>query len=392
MNVQNSLARPLQFLAIGVQYGPSVKLGVSPCTIPVASIEALVARTLRLWQKKRGGRRTGSRLAGSVGEAVFFGILFLLGAVSLTTVITSQVMNPTPEIYQFGFGFWLMVLVMASFALMGGIGIVLSAIHAGTSAERRSALVKHAVGMELISEAMPTSLEFPNVPRDAYLTNSPGVKLKYRLPTDQAPVWRLGLLALIFLVSTGVTSVLLVIVVNHHVAGSPDWFLTFFAAPLVIATLWTIRYFFSELRRQTRFGPTCIEISSHPLHPNSECEIFVTQTGRLSLKSLVLSLVCEEEATYSQGTDIRTETRVVSRQEVLRQESVRIEDGAPLECQGKLVVPNQVMHSMQSGHNAVRWRLVVVGKSERSGTLRRSFPVIVYPTLPHTTNNANHGR
>ncbi|HUG68230.1 MAG TPA: hypothetical protein VMM76_10790 [Pirellulaceae bacterium] len=351
-----------------------------------------MARTFRLWQKKRGGRRTGSRLAGSVGEAVFFGILFLLGAISLTAVITSQAMNPTPEIYRPGFGFWLMVLVMASFALIGGSGVVWTAVCAGTSAERRSALVKHATGMELISDAMPTSLEFPNVPRDTFLTNSPGVKLKYRLPTEQSNIWRLGLSALIFLVSTGVTSVLIVIVVNEYLAGTTDWFLTLFTVPLIVVNMWAVRYFFSELRSQTRFGPTCIEISNHPLHPNSECEIFVSQAGRLSLKSLVLSLVCEEEATYSQGTDIRTETRVVSRQEVLRQESTRIEDGAPLECHGTLAVPERVMHSMQSGHNAIRWKLTIVGKSERSGTMRRSFPVIVYPAVPQQQNDASHGR
>ncbi len=386
------MARPLHFPAIGVQYDASVKLGVPPRTFHVSAAVAFVARTYRLWQKKRGGRRTGSRLAGNVGEAIFFGVLFLLGAISLAVVITTQAMNPTPEVYQFGFGFWLMVLVMASFALIGGIGVVWSALYAGTSAERRSALVKHAAGMELISDAMPTSLEFPNVPRDAYLTNSPGVKLKYRLPAEQAQVWRLGFLTVVFLVTTGVTSVLSVIVVNKHLAGKPDWFLTLVAVPLVVANLWAVRYFYSELRKRTRFGPTCIEISNHPLRPNSECEIFVSQAGRLSLKSLILSLICEEEATYSQGTDIRTETRVVLRQEVLRQEAARIEDGAPLECHSTFVVPNHVMHSMQSGHNAIRWKLTIVGKSERSGTMRRSFPVIVYPTLPQQTNDTNHGR
>jgi len=345
-----------------------------------------VARTFRLWLKKRGGRRTGSRLAGSVGEAVFFGILFLLGAVSLTAVITSQVRNPTPEIYRLGFGFWLMVLVMASFALIGGIGIVWTALFAGTSAERRSALVKHAAGMDLISDAMPTSLEYPNVPRDAYLTNSPGVKLKYRLPTEQAPVWRLGLSALIFLLSTGMTSVLSVIVTQHHMAGSPDWFLTLFMAPLIVVNLWAVRYFFGELRGQTRFGPTCIEISDHPLRPGSDCEIFVSQAGRLSLTSLVIWLVCEEEATYSQGTDIRTEIRVASRSQVLREEATQIEDGAPLECSGTLRVPSHAMHSLQSGHNAIRWKLVIEGKSERSGTMKRSFPVIVYPTVKQRTD------
>lgn len=345
-----------------------------------------MARIFRLWQKKRGGRRTGSRLAGSVGEAVFFGVLFLLGGLSLTAVITSQAMHPTPEIYQPGFGFWLMVLVMASFTLIGGIGIVWTALHAGTSAERRSAFVKQASGMDLISDAMPSSPEFPNVPRDAYVTNSPGVKLKYRLPTEQAPVWRLGLSALIFLVTTGIASVLTVIVVNQHLAGTPDWFLTLFAAPLILAAMWAVRYFFGELRSQTRFGPTCVEIGDHPLHPNSECEIFVSQAGRLSLTSLVLSLICEEEATYSQGTDIRTETRIVLEREILRQEATRIEDGAPLECSGTMRVPSQAMHSMQSGHNAVRWKLVIEGKSERSGTMKRSFPVIVYPSAIQPTN------
>lgn len=349
-----------------------------------------MARTFRLWQKKRGGRRTGSRLAGSVGEAVFFGFLFLLGVLSLTAVITGQVMNPTPEIYRPGFGFWLMVLVMASFSAIGGIGVVWTALHAGTSAERRSAIVKHASGLDLISESMPSSLEFPNIPRDAYLTNSPGVKLKYRLPTEQAPVWRLGFSALILLGLTAITSVVGMIVANQYAAGQPDWFLTVFTVPLVIANLWSVRYFFAELRTQTRFGPTCIEIADHPLRPNCACEIFVSQAGRLSLRSLVLCLVCEEEATYSQGTDIRTETRVVYRSEVLRVEAKRIEDGAPLECHGVIRVPDNAMHSLQSEHNTIRWKLSIKGKSERSGTMKRSFPVIVYPVDTQPTNN-HHG-
>ena len=33
-------------------------------------------RPFRWWGKKRGQRRTGSKLLGSVGEALFFGLLF----------------------------------------------------------------------------------------------------------------------------------------------------------------------------------------------------------------------------------------------------------------------------------------------------------------------------
>ena len=83
-----------------------------------------MTRFFRVWEKKRGHRHTGSQLGGSVGEAIFFGLLFVLGATCLASVITLQVMHPTPEIYRFGFGFWLMVLVLASFVLIGGWGVV----------------------------------------------------------------------------------------------------------------------------------------------------------------------------------------------------------------------------------------------------------------------------
>lgn len=338
-----------------------------------------MARIFRPWQKKRGSRRSGSRLAGSVGEAVFFGMLFLLGSVSLASVITSQIRNPTPEVYGPGFGFWLMIVVMGSFVLLGGGGVMLTALQAGASAERRSALVKQAAGFDLISGALPSSQRYPNVPRDADLTNSPGVTLTYRLPTAQMPVWRLTVATLVFLLLTAVTSVVCVIVVNHHLARQPDWFLTLFAIPLIIVNFWAIKYFFTELTTNARHGPTCVEISSHPLRPNTECEIFVSQAGRFSLPSLTVALICEEEATYSQGTDIRTETRVVHEQEILRQEDIRIEAGTPFEAQGELSIPCGAMHSFQSGHNAVRWKLSVRGVSTRGVAMVRTFPVLVYP-------------
>lgn len=340
-----------------------------------------MARIFRLWQKKRGSRRTGSRLAGSVGEAVFFGVLFLLGSVSLATVITTSFLDPKPEMYRPGFGFWLMVVVMASFALMGGIGIILTVLHAGASVERRSALVKRAANIDLISDALPTSQEFPNVPRDADLTNSPGTELAYRLPTTSAPVWRLTLATSTFLLLTAINSALVVVVVQEHLNGHPDWFLTVFVVPLLVTNAWVANYFLTELSVHARCGPTCVEISEHPLHPNKEYEIFVSQAGRLTIPILNVSLVCEEEATYSQGTDIRTETRVVHEQSILREEAIRIEDGAPFEARGSLQVPERAMHSFQSGHNAVRWKLVVRGNPERRPPLVREFRVVVYPNV-----------
>lgn len=343
-----------------------------------------MARLFRLWEKKRGGRRTGSRLAGSVGEAIFFGVLFLLGASSLAEVITSQIVNPTPELMKPGFGFWLMVLVMASFVLLGGAGVVLTALQAGASVERRSALVKRATRIDLISDALPSTQEFPNVPRDTDLTNSPGVQLAYRLPSTQQSVWRLVLATVVALVLSAMTSIIAGVVISQHWRGEPDWFLTLFAIPLAAVTGWAIRHFFQGLAAETRFGPTCVEISAHPLLPDHQYEIFVSQAGRFSLPTFTVSLMCEEEATYSQGTDIRIEKRVVHEQEVLRREGIRIETGMPYESSGTFQIPRQAMHSFQAGHNAVRWKLLVRGTTDRGTSWTRSFPVVVCPAAPNS--------
>lgn len=42
-----------------------------------------LARFVRLYEKKRGDRRTGSQLFGSLGEALFFGIFFAVGCLAL---------------------------------------------------------------------------------------------------------------------------------------------------------------------------------------------------------------------------------------------------------------------------------------------------------------------
>lgn len=67
-----------------------------------------------------------------MGEALFCAVLFVLGVTSLTALVTTQVMSTgSPRL-----GFWLMVLVLASFAIMGGVGLVWTVLRLGISAER----------------------------------------------------------------------------------------------------------------------------------------------------------------------------------------------------------------------------------------------------------------
>ena len=136
-----------------------------------------IARGFRLWGKKRGDRRTGSHLVASFGEGIFFGVLFLLGSISLTVLVTVHVVDPATEVFRIGFGFWLLMLVLASFILLGGGGMCYTALQAGVSAERRSALARRAATIDLIGNALPSAQDYPSVPRDGQLTDSPGVTL-----------------------------------------------------------------------------------------------------------------------------------------------------------------------------------------------------------------------
>ncbi|MEQ8787617.1 MAG: hypothetical protein RIC55_15040 [Pirellulaceae bacterium] len=335
-----------------------------------------MARLFRLWQKKRGDRRTGSNAAGSLGEALFFAVLFLLGAVALAAVLTSQ-LSEAPHLS--GWSLWLVLLVLASFLLIGGAGFVLSLLHFGASAERRSALIRRAGSMELIGDGVASSPGYPSVPRDVDLTDSPGTVLEYRLPVVQSPVWRVAASAVFCLLWNAATAVLIVLALESYVRDEFDWLMATLAGVMFVVGGWSIYHFVRQLFDHTGVGPTSVEISDLPLRPGQRYEVFLAQAGQMSIDSLQVMLVCEEEATFSQGTDVRTETRRVHCACVLEEPAFTVEPGMPYERRCELIVPAAAMHSFRAAHNAIHWKLIVRGQPRRRTAFERTFPVIVYP-------------
>jgi len=335
-----------------------------------------VARWFRIFEKKRGQRRTGSTLIGRIGEAAFFGAFFLLGAATLTHVVLGEVMHPSAT---FGLGFWLLILVLASFVLIGGGGVLWAVFHSGTSAERRSALVKRAHSIDLISDAVPMPREYPTLPADNNLTNSPGVLLAYRLPTVESPIWGVLASALFCLAWNGVSSVLTVWATRSWTTGDPEWLLSILLLPAHGVGAWSIYYFLRQLIVHTGMGPTIVEVSNHPLYPGGRYELLISQSGHMRMKFLAARLVCEEEVTYHQGTDIRHEVRVVFERDVFRLADFMIEPASTFEKSVEFSVPVEAMHSFSSAHNSVNWRIVVSGEADEWPSFVRSFPLIVYP-------------
>lgn len=274
---------------------------------------------------------------------------------------------------------WTMLLLPLTFIAVGGGGLIYQFLNWSTSIERRLAMVQRVQQLELFDSR--DSHEFPTVPRDANLTNSPGTRLAYRLPTAISPGWALAVIIAGCLFWNGMVALFVTIAVNSHLRGEPEWFLTLIMVPFLLVGLALGWYTLRQLLITTGIGPTLVEISAHPLEPAGEYEIFLSQAGRLTISSLRVLLVCEEQATYQQGTNSRTETCPVFEEEVFRREDLQIQRGLPLEVNAPLRVPAGAMHSFKSSHNEIRWKLLVKGDVRGWPNYEREFPLLVYPAV-----------
>ena len=428
-------------------------------------------RWFRIWEKKRGSRRTVSRVVATVGETFFFSALFFFGVIftamagastwleswpiramfpevayvegegivqesRVVEVGTEEYPRYRPEAlvllelpnrqyvrwtlrrneisysteeaaweriegYKPGwiypawydpdtpgqsivlertpaYGLWVIFLVLISFIVIGGIGLIYTLLLMGTSVERRAAMAKKAKTLELLREAMPAAT-YPSIPNDANLTNSPGVRLAFRLPIEVSPGWWLLSTFIFSLLWSGMAAVFFIAALGKHLAGEPDWLLSIVALPTTGIALAAITQFLREVTNHTRVGPTGLEISNHPLYPGKEYRVFVTQAGKMRVKQLRITLICEEAATFLQGTDVRTETKRVVEEEVAVASGFEIKPGLPFEADYQLKIPEGSMHSFKSDHNAIHWKLVVQIRAENSTRLSRSFPIVVYP-------------
>ncbi len=341
-----------------------------------------MARRFQLWQKKRGHRRTGSRIAGSVGEGLLFASMLLGGSFALIALTTSRLVNiPGVSSLNTGSGLWLSVIVLTSFVLIGAGGLLWNLLTAGTSAERRKALASKAAELELLRPQFPDAKDFPTIPLNENLFNSPGVHLTYRLPCSTTPTWNLLALAVLCLMLNGLLAAVAMVVIKSFIAGSPKWILGVLMMSMFWAAVKLTWYFLAKLNETIRIGPTAIEVSDLPLFPGRRYDICITQTGRMSLRSMKVSLACDESATYREGTDVRNEVRRVSLQKVLHCDPNDVVPGTPFVHQGELVLSPEIMHSFQSSSNAIQWKLVVEGRTVRGRSFERVFPVVVFPPI-----------
>jgi hypothetical protein len=272
---------------------------------------------------------------------------------------------------------WWAFTVPASFVVIGAGGLIYTLLHWGKSAEQRAMMAQRVQERDFFGAAAGDPSPYLFVPAGTDITSSPGTRLSFRLPMTKSPGWALfG--TLVFCVVWNV-SVFAAILIGLRTVDHFGWFLAI-VVPLGLIGLGAIVLFLRQFLVAARMGPTLLEISGHPLQPGGRYRLFLSQSGRLTIRDLRVSLVCTETATYRQGTNSRTETQEVQRHELFRRQQFEIERGLPFETELDLGVPEGAMHSFKAERNEINWALTVESDMVGRPNYQRSFPVIVLPT------------
>ncbi len=333
---------------------------------------------LRLWGKKRGGRMSGWWFVGSLGEALFFASFFLVGILCFTTIVVWQFLSPSTQVVRIGYGFWLLTTVSAAGIVLGAVGFWYRVLKVATSDEHREVIAKHGIVSRPNQPHVKTVLP-PTVPRLSAFTDSPGAKLAYRLPCEWPGTGSLIAFGLFSMCWNAMVAVFTVFAVKGLLSGDIQYRLLILLFPGIYIGLRSGQMFFKSYVQAIGIGSTTVEIEDLPLVPGENYKLLLVQYGRLVIKKLTIRLVCEEESTYHFGTDIRTEQQVVRQIPILDQGRSRIDWGRPLELECEVSIPTDAMHSFQSLHNAIHWKIIVEGEANRWPSYCRSFPVVVYP-------------
>lgn len=188
--------------------------------------------------------------------------------------------------------------------------------------------------------------------------------------------WMIGA-GIASLVSVGLLTVLCWFVWQTYDAGTVDWWALGAAVCCIPVVAWSVYRFFLKFLVFVAFGPSRLEISQYPLAPGQTVQLSLRQPGQMRLHLLEVVLLCQEVVTYSQGTNVRTETRNVVEQRLFRQRGIAAAE--PFQCEFEMAIPRDAMHSFSADSNRIQWKIIVSASVRGWPRFERAFPIIVQP-------------
>lgn len=271
---------------------------------------------------------------------------------------------------------WPVTLIPASLLAVGVFGIVASLMQVATSAERRSLVTVKAVRLDPLRESSSDSTMLPAIGLD---DQSPGTHYPHRLPVIGTAGWRMAGLMMVTAIWNMLLAFFVYVASLEYLRGNQPWLALMLVVLLGVVGVWLAYNLISEFWHRRGIGQTHVELSDHPLAVGGEYHAYLMQTGRMEARTLLVELVCEESASYQQGTDSRTSTETVIRQELRKWRNLTIDPSQPFEVEFSFRIPTDAMHSFRSPHNEIRWMLIVRGETSRAQEILRQFVMNIRP-------------
>jgi hypothetical protein len=157
--------------------------------------------------------------------------------------------------------------------------------------------------------------------------------------------------------------------------GRPDWFLMLFLVPFALVGFALVGGIFHAILALANPRPKLV-VSSRTPRLGEPLELQWRFTGRTDrLDRVRIALKGKEQATYRVGTDSRTATEDFF-------ERVLVDAPGPAGSAGgdaRVTVPDESMHSFQSGHNKILWELELRGEIRRWPDVSETYPLVVLP-------------
>ncbi|MBI3827989.1 MAG: DUF3592 domain-containing protein [Planctomycetes bacterium] len=197
----------------------------------------------------------------------------------------------------------------------------------------------------------------------------PGSTLPHRLVLDQSEKAAAIALGIFGLIWTGVTGAIWL-----GMWSRGEWFPFIFLSIFVLVGLAILAAAVWQALIGWGTGRTVVEVSTFEPAPGGHFEVLVAQYGHMTVNELSVWLICEEKATYRQGTNTRTDTHRVYEKKLDARTGFAITGAGKEELRTKAEIPADAMHSFKAGHNAIRWFLEVRADIERWPDFKRGFP------------------
>lgn len=273
-----------------------------------------------------------------------------------------------------------LALIIPSSLLLIGVGIGIHAL-AGPRPGSKERTALRETARKVQEGELPPAGEFPYLPPIDDITDSPGIRLAYRLPMIDSPAWTLCVLAIVTLAWNAGCVLFLTVAACSFLQTVGDWLFLCYLLPFVLVGLWLITHTFIQFRNATALGPTLVEIEKFPLIPGQPVRIFLSQGGEQPILWLNVILLCEEEVVFTHGTNTRREKQRVYQRLIFGEESMEVTPEKEFQVEFPLEIPLGSMHSFAAPRNQLNWRILIQGKMENFPMFERSFPLIVYPAL-----------